>query len=101
MWHVQGGEGVQLTKKDEQPDAADPAFSPDGRFIYFSARDARYRYDRNVNEGIWQIKRFDRRTGQSLPITGEFGGAAVPDPLARRQDAGLRPPRARARRASS
>jgi len=74
----QGGSGVQLTKKDEQPDAADPAFGKDGRFLYFSARDARYRYDRNVNEGIWQIKRFDRWNGQTLPVTGEFGGAATP-----------------------
>jgi len=78
MWHVRGGSGVQLTKKDEQPDAADPVFSKDGRFLYFSARDARYRYDRNVNEGIWQIKRFDRWNGQTVPITGEFGGAAAP-----------------------
>ena len=78
MWHVKGGSGVQLTKKDEQPDAADPAFSKDGRFLYFSARDARYRYDRNVNDGIWQIKRLDRWNGQILPITGEFGGAAAP-----------------------
>lgn len=78
LWHVQGGSGIQLTKKEEQPDAADPVFSKDGRFIYFSARDARYRYDRNVNEGIWQIKRLDRWNGQMLPITGEFGGAAGP-----------------------
>ncbi|HEX4822907.1 MAG TPA: amidohydrolase family protein [Candidatus Polarisedimenticolaceae bacterium] len=78
MWHVRGGSGVQLTKKDEQPDAADPCFSKDGRFVYFSARDARYRYDRNVNEGIWQIKRFDRWNGQLVPVTGEFGGAAAP-----------------------
>ena len=78
MWHVRGGNGIQLTKKDEQPDAADPTFSKDGRFLYFSARDARYRYDRNVNEGIWQIKRFDRWNGQTLPLTGEFGGAAAP-----------------------
>ena len=78
MWHVKGGSGVQLTKKDEQPDAADPAFSKDGRFLYFSARDARYKYDRNVNEGIWQIKRLDRWNGQTVPVTGEFGGAAAP-----------------------
>ena len=78
MWHVKGGNGVQLTKKDEQPDAADPAFGKDGRFVYFSARDSRYRYDRNVNDGIWQIKRFDRWNGQTLPVTGEFGGAATP-----------------------
>lgn len=80
MWHVRGGEGVQLTKKDEQPDAADPAFSPDGRFLYYSARPGRYKYDSNVNNGIWQVKRLDRRTGQALPLTGEFGGAAVPTP---------------------
>ena len=78
MWHVRGGSGIQLTKKDEQPDAADPAFGKDGRFLYVSARDARYRYDRNVNEGIWQIKRLDRWNGQLIPITGEFGGAATP-----------------------
>jgi Tol biopolymer transport system component/imidazolonepropionase-like amidohydrolase len=80
MWHVKGGDGIQLTKKDEQPDAADPAFSPDGRFLYYSARPGRYKYDSNVNSGIWQIKRLDRRTGQALPLTGEFGGAAVPTP---------------------
>jgi len=78
MWHVKGGTGVRLTKKDEQPDASDPTFGKDGRFLYFSARDARYRYDRNVNEGIWQIKRFDRWNGQMVPVTGEFGGAAAP-----------------------
>ncbi len=80
LWHLKGGQGVQITKKDEQADAADPAFSPDGRFLYFSARDARYKYDRNVNEGIWQIKRLDRLTGQVVPLTGEFGGAAAPTP---------------------
>ena len=78
MWHVKGGKGVQVTKGGEQPAVADPTFAPAGRFIYFSSRDQRYRYARNVNEGIWQIKRWDRRTGQDLAITGEFGGAAAP-----------------------
>lgn len=78
MWHTKGGKGVQVTKREDQPDAADPVFSRDGRFLYFSARDSRYKYDRNVNEGIWQIKRLDRRTGQVVPVTGEFGGGATP-----------------------
>jgi Tol biopolymer transport system component/imidazolonepropionase-like amidohydrolase len=78
MWHVKGGTGVQLTKREDQPDAADPVFSPDSRFLYFSARDTRFQYDRNVNQGIWQIKRLDRRTGQVVPVTSEFGGAAAP-----------------------
>jgi Tol biopolymer transport system component/imidazolonepropionase-like amidohydrolase len=80
IWHVLGGKGIRLTKKDAQPDAADPAFSPDGRFLYFSARDARYAYNRNVNEGIWQVKRLDRRTGKAVRLTGHFGGAAAPTP---------------------
>jgi Tol biopolymer transport system component/imidazolonepropionase-like amidohydrolase len=78
MWHAKGGKGVQITKREDQPDVADAAFSPDGRFLYFSAREERYRYGRNPNEGIWQIKRWDRRTGQTVPLTGEFGGAAAP-----------------------
>lgn len=80
MWHVKGGQGVQVTKREEQPDAADPVSSADGRFIYFSARDSRYKYSRNVNEGIWQIKRLDRVTGQVTQLTNEFGGAAAPVP---------------------
>lgn len=78
MYHLKGGDGIQVTKKADQPDAADAVFSNDGRFVYFSARNSRYAYDRDVYEGIWQIKRFDRLTGQSVPLTGEFGGAACP-----------------------
>ncbi len=79
LWHVKGGQGVRLTKREAQPDAADPVFAPDDeRFIYYSARDERYQYSRNVNDGIWQIKRLDRVDGKSIPITGEFGGAAAP-----------------------
>jgi len=78
MWHMNGGDGVGITKKDDQPDAAGPAFSPDGRFLYYSARAGRYRYDSNTDNGIWQIKRLDRRNGQSVAITGESGGAAAP-----------------------
>jgi Tol biopolymer transport system component/imidazolonepropionase-like amidohydrolase len=78
LWHTRGGQGIKITEKEKQPDAADPVFSRDGRFIYFSAREARYAYNRNVDEGIWQIKRFDRVTGQIKPVTSEFGGTATP-----------------------
>jgi Tol biopolymer transport system component/imidazolonepropionase-like amidohydrolase len=79
MWHVKGGQGFKITDRDKQADAADAAFSRDGRFLYFGARDGRYQYDRNVDQGIWQVKRFDRVTGQFLPLTGEFGGSAAPE----------------------
>ncbi len=80
LWHLKGGAGVQLTKREEQSDAADPAFSPDGRFVYYAGREARFQYDSNVNDGIWQLKRLDRRTGEVVQLTGEFGGAAAPMP---------------------
>ncbi len=74
-----GGDGVQITRKEEQA-ASEPAFSPDGRFVFFSARAARYAYDRDPNQGIWQVWRYDRHTGQKRPITGEHGGVVRPTP---------------------
>jgi len=71
MWHLKGGEGVQITKGLEQPDAAEVEPSRDGAFLYYSARPTRYVYDKDENDGIWQIKRFDRKTSQSVPVTGE------------------------------
>jgi Tol biopolymer transport system component/imidazolonepropionase-like amidohydrolase len=78
MWHLKGGQGVQVTKRDEEPDVADPEFAADERFVYYTARGARFRYNRNPDEGIWQIKRYDRRTGQAVPLTGDSGGAVAP-----------------------
>jgi len=66
LFHRRGGSGIKLTSGDDLNNSSGPVASRDGRFIYFSARDARYRYDRNVNEGIWQIKRLDRWNGQTL-----------------------------------
>ena len=98
MWHVKGGDGLQLTKKDEQPDAADPAFSPDGRFIYFSARDTRYSTTATSTRGSGRSSASTAGPARSLPLTGEFGGAAAPTPLAGRPADGVRAARARRRR---
>ena len=80
MTHRLGGAGVQLTKKEGLGGATEPALSPDGRFIYFSGRGGRYSYNRDPNRGIWQIRRYDRTTGQQRPITGQAGGAVRPTP---------------------
>lgn len=81
LWefNVRGGSGVQITKKAELPEASEPIYSADGRFIYFSARPARYQYNRNVFAGIYQIRRYDRVTGQSSGVTDGFGGSARPE----------------------
>ncbi len=37
LFHASGGKGVQLTEKpNDQKDVGEPAFSPDGRYIYYS-----------------------------------------------------------------
>jgi Tol biopolymer transport system component len=37
LYHRSGGEGLQMTKRPtEQKDTGEPAFSPDGRYLYYS-----------------------------------------------------------------
>lgn len=78
MFHRTGGDGIQITKKDEIPEVSEPVFHPDGRFLYFSARPARFSYDRNPHQGIYQIRRFDRQTGEISVVTSRWGGAGRP-----------------------
>lgn len=40
LYHVAGGEGVKLTERpNDEKDLGEPAYSPDGRYIYFSQDD--------------------------------------------------------------
>ena len=84
LYHPDGGAGVQLTKrKTKQKDEGEPAFSPDGRYLYYS-RDAtpgeRFEYNKNSAKEIYVIERLDRRTGKTERITGGPGGAIRPTP---------------------
>jgi Tol biopolymer transport system component/imidazolonepropionase-like amidohydrolase len=78
MYHRTGGGGIQVTEKSKMPEVSEPVFHPDGRFLYFSHRPARFSYAKNPHQGIYQIHRFDRLTGESHPVTQRFGGAARP-----------------------
>ncbi len=68
MYHVWGGRGVQLTSGKRIGDANDPAFSPDGRYIYFASR-GRHRYNRNPYQGIWNVQRLDLQTRTTQMVT--------------------------------
>ena len=78
MYHVHGGGGVKLTAAEEINNASGAAFSPDGRYIYFSARKAGFSYSPNISSGLWQIYRYDRETGESIQLTSGIGGAVRP-----------------------
>jgi Tol biopolymer transport system component/imidazolonepropionase-like amidohydrolase len=78
LYHVRGGSGVKLTSSDETNNASGPLFSADNRYIYFSARDRRFSYTPVLNNGLWNVKRYDRRTGEVTQLTSGMGGAVRP-----------------------
>src|SRR5690554_6145658 len=84
MYHRSGGSGVMLTERaNDQKDLGEPAFSPDGRYIYFSQDDTpgkTFHYSKDSLEGIYKIKRYDRETGDIDDILSGAGGAIRPTP---------------------
>lgn len=84
LYHRDGGAGLQLTKrKNDQQDLGEPAFSPDGRYLYFSedvSPGGAFDYNRNVHGTIYAIKRLDRETGEIETVVAGPGGAVRPQP---------------------
>ena len=77
MYHRDGGSGVQLTKGDAKlTRVSGPVFSPDAKFLYFSAMPGRFGY--NVDPGKWQVNRLNRETGEVDAITAGYGGGLRP-----------------------
>jgi len=82
MYHISGGKGLQLTtRKNDQQDLNEPSVSPDGRYVYYSEDmypGGFFQYNKDPNNQIFVIKRFDREKGISETITGGAGGAVRP-----------------------
>ncbi len=82
MYHINGGGGLQLTaRKNDQQDLNEPTVSPDGRYVYYSEDmypGGYFQYNKNPNEQIFAIKRFDREKGTIENVTGGPGGAVRP-----------------------
>lgn len=73
-----GGGGIKLTNRDDTHNSAGPVASADGRFLYFARRQRRFDYVPDLQDGLWQIARHDRATGEVHQLTGGFGGAVRP-----------------------
>lgn len=82
MFHVSGGEGIQLTKrKNDQQDVNEPTCSPDGRFIYFSEDmypGGFFQYNKDPNDEVFVIQKYDREKGTTEQLIGGSGGACRP-----------------------
>ena len=87
LFHVGGGGGLQLTERPngpkDQKTMAEPAFSIDGRYVYFSqdiTPGLRWQYDKDSTGRIFAIKRLDRDTGEIDVFVDGAGGAIRPTP---------------------
>ncbi|GAB4142135.1 MAG: amidohydrolase family protein [Bacteroidia bacterium] len=82
MYHITGGEGVQLTKKkNAQQDVNEPTVAPDGSALYFSEDmypGGYFQYNKNPNSQIYVIRKYDFKTGNIENITGGPGSACRP-----------------------
>ncbi len=80
MYHIRGGSGVKLVEKlSFTSEMNEPALSPDGRWVYYDFTGP-FDYNKDVHDGIFQINRFDRWTGDTEPVTRGPGGAIRPTP---------------------
>jgi imidazolonepropionase-like amidohydrolase/Tol biopolymer transport system component len=84
LYHRTGGEGLPMTKRaTEQKDEGEPAFSPDGKYLYWSADTTPgklFEYNKDPNDQIYVIKRLDRETGKILNYVTGAGGSIRPTP---------------------
>jgi len=82
LYHINGGGGLQLTaRKNDQQDLNEPSVSSDGRYVYYSEDmypGGFFQYNKDPNNQIFVIKRFDREKGEVTTVTGGPGGAVRP-----------------------
>src|SRR4051794_13809540 len=85
LYHRSGvGSGIHMTKaRTKQKDTNEPAFSPDGRYLYFSddaTPGETFQYSKDPNGQIYVIQRLDRQTGDVDTYISGPGGAVRPTP---------------------
>ncbi|RMG96218.1 MAG: amidohydrolase [Deltaproteobacteria bacterium] len=84
LYHVAGGSGVQVTERsNDQLDLGEPAFSPDGRYLYVSydaTGGPTFRYNKDPHAGIYAIDRIDLVEQRREVLIRGPGGAVRPTP---------------------
>ncbi|MCC1485008.1 amidohydrolase family protein [Winogradskyella immobilis] len=82
MYHKTGGNGIQLTKrKNDQQDVNEPSISSDGKYLYYSEDvypGGNFQYNKDPNNQIYVINRYNMESGKIDRVTGGPGGAARP-----------------------
>ncbi|MFT6214779.1 MAG: Tol biopolymer transport system component [Roseivirga sp.] len=76
MYHKDGGGGFQLIKEPSGLKTIEPAFSPDGRYIYYARRNGAWNYNAQLPQ--YQVSVYDREDGSNSTITSRYGSAFTP-----------------------
>ncbi len=84
LYHIAGGNGLQLNKRpNDQKDLGEPAFSADGKKVFFS-RDSTpgktFEYSKDSNKVIYETFSVDRATGEIEEEISGMGGSVRPTP---------------------
>lgn len=78
LFHKEGSGGVALVDKPDNLKTIDPAYSPDGKTIYFSRRTNAWNYNAQLPQ--YQIGTYDLEDGDMAVITSRYGSAFTPTP---------------------
>lgn len=76
IYHRDGGSGSQLVSEPKDIKLIDPAFSADGKLIYFSQRKNSWNYNAQLPQ--YQIGTYDMEDGDMAVITSRYGSAFTP-----------------------
>ncbi len=76
IYHKDGGSGSQLVSEPKEIKLIDPAFSADGKLIYFSQRKNSWNYNAQLPQ--YQIGTYDMEDGDMAVITSRYGSAFTP-----------------------
>lgn len=76
LFHMEGGGGIQLLDKPENLKMVEPAFGPDGRYIWYARRTNAWNY--NAQFPQYQIAIYDRESGETETRTQRYGSAFTP-----------------------
>lgn len=78
LWliHADGGSGVAMVTEPEDHHMAGAAFGPDPRYVWYASREGRHEY--NVDFPTYQLRVYDRDTGESTVMTSRYGSAIRP-----------------------